>query len=278
MNTRLLTLFFVFCTYFQITAALPFYELSAENFQNDFNAIDEEHLETFTEGHNGIGLVSVRNYLEGLAGIDPSGSYLSAPTMCITAEFKNTLSIEVEGDFETFHFSYFKAQDGTYQSRQISSNNFEVPLEHGWQRNILTIYGSSRDNRSNLYIIIIDKDLFRCDDTCNGTRGSSLIQIDGFTYPGERITKTAIKQFSSFPNPTSNKTTLSFQLNKAQKVALEIIHPSTGRVIARKLEDQYLLEGQYEYDFDLQTIPAGVYLFVLKTAYNVQSIPIVKIE
>ena len=274
MNVKLLTLFFLLCTSYQATAALSAYNISNNNFNGVFDEIAARHQDDFELDGQGIGVGQVRNYLLSLLKGGPSDDNIEAPSMCIEKNHENTLFINVDGESEAFHFSYLKFSDAFNQSIPNSTNEFSVTIENGWQSSLLALYVTSNGIRSGLYIIIIDKDLAFCNSVCEGSREVVPRYRDDSNDPA-KADKISLQ---SFPNPTIEQTQLTFQLEKAQNVSLQIVSLSTGRIIARKLENQYFPEGKHQYDIDMQAFPAGRYLLILRTENQRQSIPIVKIE
>lgn len=273
MNAKLLTLLLVLSTSWAMAANLPFYELSSDNFDEDFNAIDENHLKAFDPQNGGVGVDSVRNYLHNLVNLGGYKDYLPAPTMCVDRKDKDSLYLEVEGEFPTYYFSYFRAQSGAHETTLSNNSNFAALMEHDLYFNLLAIYGTFDHTRSNVYIIIIDKDLFFCDSTrYEMERSSAVLPLN----PSKELP--AALECTSFPNPTAAYTRLSFELEKAQRVSLALVDPATGSIIARRIEEQYLLEGLHQYDLDLQALPTGRYLLLLQTPHRQQTIPIVKIR
>jgi len=142
-------------------------------------------------------------------------------------------------------------------------------LEHGIKFNIITGYGVSGATRSNLSIIIVDKDIF---SNTTRIRSSSSSESTDFSRLASN------QKLSSVPNPTFGTTSFTFILDRTQKVSLEVIEALSGTTVARKLDEQYLMEGEHQYEFDLQMFPAGIYYLMLKTEQTIKSIRVIKLE
>ncbi len=265
MIHKLLILSIIFFSYIQSTAQVFYHELSISNFEEDFVAVGQ-HLATLNEEPDvDINIGIVKHHLRYL--LDDTNEpfpFRSAPQMCINSSHENLVSLIFHGEFELFHFNHFKLN--TYNELKDSTNAglYSLELVEGVGLNLFALYGRSGSIRSNLSIIIIDKDLSFCG--ANGFRTSTKIEQD-----------TIIDNLTSLPNPALNHTRVSFHLKQAQQVSLELIDPASGRIIARKLDRQYLPSGTHQYVFDFQAIPKGAYYFILKTEKEQQSIAVIKI-
>lgn len=275
MNAKLLAALFVLCSFPVLAAIMPSYELSAENFNGDFDAIAEADLSIFDMATGGVGIGAVRTYLENLV-FDGGflGDYKDAPTMCLEKKTADSLFVNAEGEFHNYHFSFFRASDGYNQITKSETEDFAAYMPHDIFFNLLTIYGYNSDGRSNLFIIIIEKDFFTCDLThyqYEDLRDRNMAALG----QAENVMEF---EYSFFPNPTANHADLTFYLEEVQNVSLDLISPSSGAIIHRRLNDQYLPRGNYQHHFDMQRLSPGLYFLVLKTKYRRQSIPIIKIK
>ena len=255
--------------YQSIATSLPYYELSLNNFDVEFENIDPEHLEYFDQGSGLITIDSAKNYLKSLLMIDASPITLDAPKMCVERSDNDIMAgLALDGNFDVFRLSNFNIHDGSHESYETDSNELDIVLKNGIRLNIFTVYGISEGNRSNLYIIIIDKDLFYCD----GSRYT-------FRQPDDWTTrKVRSLNIGCAPNPAFNKTTFSFQLQYDQQVSLELIDSYTGSIMAQTLESNYLQKGDHQVGIDLEMLQPGVYHLVLKANRNILSIPFIKLE
>ncbi len=82
-----------------------------------------------------------------------------------------------------------------------------------------------------------------------------------------------------YPNPAENSTTVSFTLNTPSNVRIDVIN-SNGNLISGILQNQYLGNGEYSYNWDLtntngQKVSAGVYLIRITSAGSMISQKIV---
>ena len=65
-----------------------------------------------------------------------------------------------------------------------------------------------------------------------------------------------------YPNPSNHKTSVSFSLPRTEKVILKVFDQLGCEVAV--LLDRVMVAGEYTVDFDLRSIPAGVYFFRIK--------------
>ncbi len=80
-----------------------------------------------------------------------------------------------------------------------------------------------------------------------------------------------------FPNPTSDKTIISFGLLEDDGVSLRVFN-STGKEIRTIFEKQDYPKGRHEVEIDLSFLPSGIYYFELmnKTGKEVKKLSIVR--
>ncbi len=86
-------------------------------------------------------------------------------------------------------------------------------------------------------------------------------------------TKNNTTTLSAYPNPVSNSTTISFNLQQSQKVSLQVFDMS-GRLI-KKLADGAMQPGSYQVtwnatDNNESAVAAGIYLLKLQTGNNIE--------
>lgn len=281
MKTKLLAVLFVLCSSSVFAGQMHTYVLTDGNFENELtNIVNNTHLNAFFENTGGVGYGVVESYLKSLvfegmyANID-----MEAPIMCFPTLDKDFVSVEVTGEYDTYHFSYFRAEDGHNVPITSSSPEFDAPMvDVDVFFNLMTVYGTTSDGRSSVYVIIIEKDFFTCDKTHYQFEGGG---DDGDRRGGKNLRMnqyqpTMEMAFNSYPNPVTRNAQLSFRLEQAAQLTLDILHPVTGEVIARKMENQYFLKGKHLFDFDLQSLPDGTYLLVLSTQHRSLSKLIVK--
>jgi tartrate-resistant acid phosphatase type 5 len=68
--------------------------------------------------------------------------------------------------------------------------------------------------------------------------------------------------FQNGPNPVKEKSKIKFQIPKLSQVKLSIIDALAQEIGV--LEDELLLPGIYEVEFDVSNLPSGVYLYLIK--------------
>lgn len=266
MIHKLLILSIIFFSYIQSTAQVFYHEVSLTNFEEDFEAVEQSLITLNEDPEVNINIVTVHDYLKLLLENNNISSFLPIPQMCINSSHENLVSLRFEGKFDFFQFSHLKL-DSPFNPFKDSTNAgiYPIDLVDGIGLNLFTLYGKTGSIHSNLSIIIIDKDLSFCEAEVD-PRTSTKIEQD-----------TIIDNLTSLPNPALNHTRVSFHLKQAQQVSLELIDPASGRIIARKLDRQYLPSGTHQYIFDFQTVPKGMYYFILKTEKEQQSIAVIKI-
>ena len=65
-----------------------------------------------------------------------------------------------------------------------------------------------------------------------------------------------------YPNPSNHKTSVGFSLPRKERVILKVFDQLGGEVAV--LLDKEMAAGEYTVDFDLRSIPTGVYFFRIK--------------
>lgn len=79
------------------------------------------------------------------------------------------------------------------------------------------------------------------------------------------------------PNPFSNQTTISYQIEKPTAASITI-HDVNGRLVEQLITNQWLLEGTHKITFQAQNQPKGIYLVVFRTKNVVLSKRLVLIK
>lgn len=83
------------------------------------------------------------------------------------------------------------------------------------------------------------------------------------------------EQFVAYPNPINNFTTLSFVLLKDSDVSL-VLYNSIGQKIQTLFNNTVNAEQQYKVVFNTEELPKGIYIGVLKSNNNIQTIKLIK--
>jgi hypothetical protein len=105
---------------------------------------------------------------------------------------------------------------------------------------------------------------------CSSGGGSSNKQGESSNNaPGE--VQTPVLQ--SYPNPTTGETFISYELQKAGKVKLELFDP-TGR-LAGVIEEGERSQGAHTIRYQAESLPQGMYLIRLTTPEGIVSLPLV---
>lgn len=84
-----------------------------------------------------------------------------------------------------------------------------------------------------------------------------VILATNFTAPSSKI------QVESFPNPTTYKAKIKFNLPKASPISLSMYNESGAKI--KPLLEEYYPEGEHSYLLDTHTLTNGKYIVVLKT-------------
>jgi hypothetical protein len=87
-------------------------------------------------------------------------------------------------------------------------------------------------------------------------------------YPTGRPTK--IQLFQNYPNPFNHTTNVRYYLPQSGHVTLKIFN-NIGQVV-ETLVDQFLSAGEYQAQWSLNNLPAGVYFCRLQTGNEIDTI------
>jgi hypothetical protein len=80
--------------------------------------------------------------------------------------------------------------------------------------------------------------------------------------------------FSAFPNPFDNSTTISFSHNHSSKVKIYLTNSYGQEVL--QLHNKYSVPGNYEIKIDGNELQPGVYFCVMETETGREIIKVVK--
>ena len=113
----------------------------------------------------------------------------------------------------------------------------------------------------------------------NCTSASRLAAQQTFTlgqnYPNSTRTN-IVNPFTlgqNYPNPVSTNTKIPFTLETSGQVLIQI-YSTSGKMI-KNLMDQYLTEGIHEVEVNLQSVPAGTYLYKIQVGEHIETLPMV---
>jgi tetratricopeptide (TPR) repeat protein len=67
----------------------------------------------------------------------------------------------------------------------------------------------------------------------------------------------------NYPNPFNPSTKISFDLPADSRVKL-VVYDMLGREVMRLVNDEFKFAGKYEYEFSGESLPSGVYFYILK--------------
>ena len=77
-------------------------------------------------------------------------------------------------------------------------------------------------------------------------------------------------EFSCYPNPTQNSTTLTYKIIEATSVSLQVFN-SMGSLIAELVNNQMVVPGTYKTQYNTTKLKAGIYYCVLNTGEKVST-------
>ncbi|TFH00512.1 MAG: T9SS type A sorting domain-containing protein [Calditrichales bacterium] len=86
------------------------------------------------------------------------------------------------------------------------------------------------------------------------------------------VTETIVENFAlrqNYPNPFNPQTNISFDLPQAERVSLNVYN-LLGQVVATLVNDA-LKSGSYNYTFDAQNLPSGLYFYTLQAGSFVET-------
>lgn len=129
---------------------------------------------------------------------------------------------------------------GAQRSDPKTGDPDNYPYGHGPQGDVIRIYNYVR--------------LVRNTENTTGTREG---HSDASSAPRE------FKLGQNYPNPFNPSTTISFELPGASQISLKI-HNSAGQHVATLLEDD-LTAGNYQFQWNSQNLPSGIYYYTLKS-------------
>jgi Secretion system C-terminal sorting domain/Cohesin domain len=96
------------------------------------------------------------------------------------------------------------------------------------------------------------------------TTRDGLITIEGTSaIQNEKNTEGVITLYQNFPNPVSNQTTISFELNEADNITCQV-YDSIGRLVIEKHE--FYFAGKHEWRLDTEgVLRQGMYRYGIRT-------------
>jgi hypothetical protein len=86
-------------------------------------------------------------------------------------------------------------------------------------------------------------------------------------YTSDRPTK--IQLFQNYPNPFNHTTIIRYYLPRSGHVTLKIYN-NTGQVV-KTLVNHYLAAGEYQSQWSLNGLPAGIYICRLQTGNEIDT-------
>lgn len=79
------------------------------------------------------------------------------------------------------------------------------------------------------------------------------------------------------PNPTSHSTRLTFELDKSEKIEMNLFN-EMGQQVVSVLPSQTLAMGEHTIEFSLLSVSSGIYFLNIKTETEIKTIRVVKME
>ncbi len=167
------------------------------------------------------------------------------------------------GDNGAILSSYDKGQNWIIENSSITSDLNAIcntPGEYVWVAgNNGTLFHMQKPTSNN----IIDKQ--NIDNRIEEER--TLAGLD--LYEDSKRDIAVVLGHSNYPNPFTNNTTISFELDKEAHAKLDIYNISG--LFIETLVDQLLEKGNHEVKFDAQKLPSGMYRYILNTGSHVES-------
>ncbi len=130
--------------------------------------------------------------------------------------------------------------------------------------------GSNTD--TYLYIYSVNNALLASNDNWNGVFSRATAAIPGAFAPdvAPKIKANPKFDLGNYPNPFSDLTTFSFNLEEASPVSLTITNLN-GKRVATPINQVDYDKGSHQVEFDASALPMGVYLYTLATKNGVKS-------
>ena len=149
------------------------------------------------------------------------------------------------------------------------SNNYGFEVERSltseWEK-ISFVKGNGTSAKPNTYQFI-DKIKKNENNISSIQYRLKQIDFDGtYAYSNVitvQITKPAkIKLFQNCPNPCNPETTISFSVPEANNISLNIYNVLGENV--EPIVEEFLFAGHYNYKWQAQNLPSGIYYYTLK--------------
>lgn len=80
-----------------------------------------------------------------------------------------------------------------------------------------------------------------------------------------------------YPNPTQNKTAVSYHLPEASEVTIYLVDALTQSNVST-LHSGHQIGGSHQLDLDMQAFRTGVYYCIIQTEYKQESIKLIKVD
>jgi len=162
---------------------------------------------------------------------------------------------------DSFYSTYFDIETGLSDSSNIHQAGVffeDIPLN---LNKLFTFHFFCGDNISDLFIIIIDKDI-----DLRGALDDAREQLTlaGFNFPNETEPENnpPALPLSVFPNPVHQQLDINLQLEEPHPagVNIKLYDFFTGRTIRTILHQQALGSGQHSFSVNTSELPNGNYL------------------
>lgn len=108
-----------------------------------------------------------------------------------------------------------------------------------------------------------------------GTLKPVLLRYLAGAFVGVNESPILLDRVEAFPNPISDRVTVTFDLNTPEMVSFEIVD-GAGRLVLPGAYDQWLPVGNHRVDLDLGHLASGIHLIKLSTGSKTRSLKVVK--
>ncbi|MEM9918668.1 MAG: T9SS type A sorting domain-containing protein [Bacteroidota bacterium] len=151
---------------------------------------------------------------------------------------------------------YLDLISGTPLPRPIVTKraNLKVQLPLNASLTLVAVFADCLDgSQSNLNIIIVDRDLFRC----------PVPDLEGRVATTDLDLKNSIQDFTIFPNPTSGVIDIAYTLMEDTQLQMVFFDAWGRQVSSLVVVDEKRKAGPHKFRHDLRMLPPGIYFLRL---------------
>ncbi|MBN1479517.1 T9SS C-terminal target domain-containing protein [candidate division KSB1 bacterium] len=234
-------------------------------------SIDEQRLYISGKSIGGLGVYGMIARYPGryAAAIPAAGQYLyqslddlSHTSMWIFHnKYDNTISVEqsrsIVSELEQagVSFIYTHCNFNTDTCDTLANDSIRVAIQRGARH----IYSEFNDSGHQLESNVV---------STYGLYDWVMSQAKDDSRVGSRMDSPAFELYNNYPNPFNSSTVFSFHIVSNTPVIFRIINIK-GHIVAQHTE-RWVKSGRYEYIWDAQHMPTGVYIYELSAATDIQ--------